>query len=89
MREIIASPAFDNAVEKLGGYRAIDLAMEPIIEALYRDPFGFSKFENDWTSFRYAKTKRIGIIPALVFIFSIQENGNVLLEHVEEDEPPY
>jgi hypothetical protein len=35
MREIIEAVSFAEAVEQLGGHRAIDEALEPIIEALY------------------------------------------------------
>lgn len=89
MREIIESDAFKEAVHALGGHRAIDGALEPIIEALYHNPFGFPFFENDWTSFRYARTKAVGDdIPPLVVTFTIERNGhgNVILQHVEEDQ---
>src|SRR4051794_664187 len=68
------------------GHRAIDLAMEPIIDGLMRNPFGFKYFENNWVKFRYARTKPIGgIVPGLVVVFSIDENKNVILNWVEED----
>ena len=89
MREIKASPAFTSDVEALGGYRAIDLALEAIIEALYRDPYGFPHFQNDWTSFRYARTKRVSSVPPLVVVFTIDDNNDVILQHVEEDDQPY
>ena len=89
MREIIATAAFNEAVEHLGGYRLIDMAMEAIVESLYRDPYGFEKFENDWCSFRFAKTKRIGVLPPFVVVFTINPGGNVILEHIEEDEELY
>lgn len=85
MREIIESSDFAVAVTKLGGPRAIDRALDLIKEGLYLNPYGFPKFENDWTSFRYARTKGIDFIPPLVFIFSIDNNRDVVLEHVEED----
>lgn len=85
MRQIIASKDFDRAVLELGGYRAIDEALEPIIEGLLRNPYGFEKFENDHISFRYARTKSTGWVPALVVIFSINEEKNVVLEHIEKD----
>ncbi|WP_223478812.1 hypothetical protein [Oricola indica] len=88
MRQIIASSGFDEAVIALGGYRAIDLAMEPLIDGLIRDPYGFPSFESDLISFRYVRTKRVGIVPALVFVFSIDGDKNVVLEHVEEDTNP-
>ncbi|MEG6508051.1 hypothetical protein V6C03_03620 [Methyloligella sp. 2.7D] len=89
MREIKEADSFEDAVLALGGYRAIDKAMEPIIEALYRNPYGFEYHENDWCSFRYARTRRIEGVPPLIVIFTIQENGDVLLQHVEEDDNPY
>jgi hypothetical protein len=90
MREIIESDEFRAAVRKLGGHRAIDDALEPIIEALYLNPYGFEFFQNDWVTFRFAHTKPLEFVPALVVIFTIDDNGNVILEHVEESEgaPP-
>jgi hypothetical protein len=86
MRQIIEAESFAEAVARLGGHRAIDEALEPIIEALYHNPYGFPYFENDWARFRYARTKALPFIPALVFIFTIDQNGDVILQHVEEDQ---
>jgi len=83
-RQIIYDARFDRAVDELGGYRSIDRAIDTVMEALYRNPFGFKKFENDYISFRYAITKRVDEIPPLVIIFVIGENGDVTLEHIEE-----
>jgi hypothetical protein len=83
-RQIIHSVAFDRAVEALGGYRSIDRSLDTIIDALYRNPHGFNKFESDFISFRYAITKSTAWLPALVVIFTIAENGDVTLEHIEE-----
>lgn len=85
MREIIEAPSFKDAVETLGGHRAIDEVLEPLLESLYLNPYGFQRFENDWTSFHYARTKEVAFTPALIFIFTIDANHNVVLEHVEED----
>jgi len=87
MREIIASEYFDQCVAELGGYRAIDLAMEPLVEGLMRNPYGFHRFEHDIDSlsFRYARTKRIGSVPPLYFVFRIDQDKNVVLEFVAED----
>lgn len=85
MRSIIASQAFEAAVAALGGYRAIDEALEPIIDGLMRNPYGFEKFENDFTSFRYARTKSTGWVAPMVVIYRIDEERNVVLEHIEED----
>jgi hypothetical protein len=47
MREIIEADEFEAAVMALGGYRAIDRALDLIREGLYLNPYGFPKFEND------------------------------------------
>jgi hypothetical protein len=87
MREIIEAESFKEAVKKLGGHRAIDEALEPLIEALYRNPQGFPSFKNQWVSFRYARTKTLEFVPPLVVIFTIDLNsGDVILQHVEEDQ---
>ena len=84
MREIIEGEYFAECVEQLGGYRAIDRALETIIDALMQDPYGFPYVENDWVRIRYAKTMMIeGYIPALVVAFVIDENKNVILEWIE------
>lgn len=51
-RQIIYSIAFDQAVDALGGYRIIDRALDTVIDGLYRNPYGFNKFESDFLSFR-------------------------------------
>lgn len=83
-RQIIYSVGFDNGVEALGGYRNIDRALDTIIDALYRNPYGFEKFESDFVTFRYAITEEAPDLLPLVVIFSIGKNGDVTLEHIEE-----
>ena len=81
MRLIIEGPNFAECVERLGGYRAVDLAIETIIEGLQLNPFGFPLIENDWCRIRYAKTKMIeGYIPPLIVAFIITEENDVILE---------
>jgi hypothetical protein len=85
MRSIIESEHFAECVAELGGYRAIDLALEPIVEALMRDPYGFDKIENDWCSVRYARTRMIErYIPALIVAFTINDDNNVVLEWIDK-----
>ena len=86
MREIIESDNFKTAVHALGGHRAIDEALGPIMEALYHDPHGFPGLKNKWISFRYARTKGIDFIPPLVVMFTVEPNGDVILDHIEADE---
>ena len=85
MRQLIYTAEFDAAVDALGGYRAVDRAMEAIIDGLYRNPYAFHKFENDFMSFRYALTKPIDEMPSLVVVFNINQDKDVLLEHIEEN----
>lgn len=81
MRGIIEGPEFSNCVERLGGYRAVDRALETIMEALIRNPYGFPSIENDWVKIRYARTRMIeGYIPPLVVAFIIDENNDIVLE---------
>lgn len=84
MRQIIEGQYFAECVERLGGYRAIDLALETIIDGLQVNPFGFPVFENDWCRIRYARTTMIeGYIPPLIVAFVITEENDVVLEWVE------
>ena len=83
MRQIIFSKDFDKAVEKIGGYRVADEALEVVIDGLRLNPYGFPKFENDWTSFRYVITNPVGTAPSLLFIFQVLSDKDVELTHVE------
>jgi hypothetical protein len=84
VRSIIEGEYFAQCVERLGGYRAVDLALETIVDALMRNPYGFPYIENDWVRIRYARTAMIeGFIPPLVVAFSIQDDGNVILQWAE------
>lgn len=84
MRQIIEGEHFASCVEQLGGYRAVDLALETIMEALLQNPYGFPLIENDWCRIRYARTKMIeGYIPPLVVAFTIADDNDVILEWAE------
>jgi hypothetical protein len=84
VRNIIEGPNFSECVARLGGYRAVDRALETIIEALMRNPFGFPSIQNDWVRIRYARTTMIeGYIPPLIVAFVIDENNDVILEWAE------
>jgi hypothetical protein len=93
VRQIIEGEYFAECVERLGGYRAVDQALETIIEALMQNPYGFSLIENDWCKIRYARTTMIErFIPALVVAFTITDENDVILQWVEiadEAETPY
>jgi len=84
VRSIIEGEFFAKCVDELGGHRAIDLAIETIMEALLQNPYGFPLLENDWCKIRYARTTMIeGYIPPLVVAFTIDDENNVILEWVE------
>jgi hypothetical protein len=84
VRLIIEGKYFAECVERLGGYRAVDLALETIVEALMQDPYGFPVIENDWCKIRYVRTKMIeGYIPPLVVAFTITDEKDVILEWAE------
>lgn len=58
------------------------------MDSLQHNPYGFAKFENDFTSFRYARTDAIsGKLGALTVIFTIDEEKNVVLQWFDEDLP--
>ncbi len=82
MREIIFSEKLHESVEELGGFWVVDRALDMIIDGLALNPYGFHRFENDFCSFRYAVTSRIGDVPPLVFVFSIDHKKNVVIEDV-------
>ena len=48
------------------------------------NPYGFPLIENDFTRGRHIITRPIGDLPALVWLFMIDENNNVTIVHVEE-----
>jgi hypothetical protein len=67
VRSTIERPHFAKCVAELGGYRAIDEALEAIIDGLTNNPYGFTLIENDFCKIRYARTGAIqGYIPALI-----------------------
>ncbi len=85
MRQIIEGEEFSKFVEQFGGYRTIDEVLDPIIDALIRNPYAFPLIENDFVSCRYIVTRSIeGRIPPLVIAFRIDESKDVVLEWIDE-----
>lgn len=78
-RMIIYQPSFTKAVARLGGYRRIDIALESVMNGLEMDPAGFEIIRDGTNSARWAKTKAIPGIPALVLTFVIGPDSNVYL----------
>ncbi len=87
-RRIIYEHSFSDAAMVLGT-REVDTAMEPIMEALVRHPYGFHAVENDFVRFRYAITKSIRGVPPLLVTFTIDDDGTVRMQHVEKADLPY
>jgi len=84
MRSIIEGDEFSKFVDQLGGYRVIDEALDPILEALANNPYGFPLVENDYVRVRYVTTRSIeGRIPALIIAFTIDEKHDVILEWID------
>jgi hypothetical protein len=85
VRSIIEGEHFAESVANIGGYRAIDRALETVIEALSRNPYAFPLIENAWCSIRYVRTKMIErYMPPLIVAFTINTENNVVLEWVEQ-----
>jgi hypothetical protein len=84
-RTIVYDKSFDEAIELLGGYRLLDQVLDAVIDGLRINPYAFTKFENDFISFRYAVTETTSDFPPLVIVFRIEANGSVVLEHIEEN----
>lgn len=88
MRSIIWSEDFSQQVERAGGPRLVDEALEPILDGLAHNPYGFLKHESDFTSFYYARTIALpGKLGALTVVFTIDSRKNVVLEWLDEDIP--
>jgi hypothetical protein len=83
-RRIFFSKECDAAALLVGGYERIDCSLDAIWDALLRNPYGFPKIECDWFSARYIVTKPFMDSPALVWIFVIELDGDVIIDNVEE-----
>ncbi len=67
----------------------IDSSLDPVWEALERNPYGFNSIESDHFNARYVVTKPFKGIPALIWVFVIRKDGTCIeveLDHVEEFE---
>ena len=82
-RRIVWSHDCDAAAERLGGYRRIDDALIPVLDALQRNPYGTRRVDIDWCSIRYITTDQYKDIPPLVWLFYIEPDGTVVIDHVE------
>jgi hypothetical protein len=87
-RRVVSDHAFDGQVAQLGGYERLDDVLAPVIDSLYANPYGaFVIMENEWTSLcRYICTKPLDDLPAFVVIFTIEDDGTVVLREIEVHE---
>lgn len=84
-RSIVYSQHCSEDVKRFGGWLALDRVLEPILDGLSNNPYGFTKYECDWLSVRYVATIAQGTIPALMWVFTI-EAETITLQYVEEAE---
>jgi hypothetical protein len=86
-RRIYSDAEFDQQVAALGGYEKLDPALNPVIDGLYDDPYGYPIIQNDWISLRrYARTIPQNGLPGFVVTFVIQEDGTIELCEIWPDE---
>jgi hypothetical protein len=86
-RRIRSSREFDRQVEALGGYEKLDLVLDPVVDGLYTDPYGYTVIQDDWMPLcRYARTVPVDDLPAFVVLFVIEEDGGVELQEIWPDE---
>lgn len=85
-RLVIFAASCDIAATALGGYERIDCSLEPMMQGLVVNPYGFPLIESDYYRARYISTIPINDLPALIWVFTIDADNNVTLIHVEEFE---
>jgi hypothetical protein len=86
-RRIRSSREFDRQIETLGGYEKLDLVLDPIVDGVYIDPYGYTVIQDDWTPLcRYARTIPVDDLPAFIVLFVIEEDGGVELREIWPDE---
>lgn len=84
-RTIFFAASCDEAANRLGGYERIDSALEAVYIGLAINPYDFPVIESDhFYRTRYLVTLPTGSLPGLVWLFTIGEDNNVTLTHVEE-----
>jgi hypothetical protein len=86
-RRVYSDAEFDQQVSALGGYEKLDLVLNPVIDGLYDDPYGYPLIQNDWIPLRrYARTVPQIDLPSFVITFVIQEDGTIELSEIWTDE---
>lgn len=85
-RRIIYRPEFDEDANRLGGIAAVQRVIDPVIESLENDPYSFGLLDVV-TGLRYAATKAVGAMQPLIVVFSIDADGDVMMEAVDIRRP--
>ncbi len=86
-RRILFSAECESAAARIGGFQRIDESLAAgIYDALERNPYGFPLLESDWFTARMIATKPFRSMPALVWLFVIDENKDIVITHVQEFE---
>lgn len=86
-RRVRSSHDFDHQVGRLGGYEKLDLVLNPVVDGLYIDPYGYNIIQHDLIPLcRYARTIPQDELPAFIVLFVIEEDGGVELREIWPDE---
>ena len=87
-RRIFFSRSCDAAAERLGGYERIDASLDAFWDSLLHNPAGFPEIEGNlpWLRARFIVTKPVEDVRALVWLFVIEDDGDLVIDHVEEFE---
>jgi hypothetical protein len=86
-RRVYSSAEFDQQIAALGGYENLDFVLNPVIDGLYDDPYGYYLIQEDLIPLRrYAHTIPQDGLPSFVVTFVIQEDGTVELCEIWPDE---
>ena len=84
MARVIYTPEFDASTIPLGGIAAVQAVIAPLVDVLERDPYVYALQTFSWgASFRYATTVAVGDMPALIVAYTIDADGDVLMEFVD------
>lgn len=82
MRRVIYTPAFDGDTIRLGGIARVQQVIDPLVDAVQRNPEAFSLLDVQ-TGIRYAVTRKIETMPALIITFTIDDDGDIIMLSVE------
>jgi hypothetical protein len=88
-RKVFFDQSFEDAVQQFGGYRALDELLNPIVDALQRNPYASKIVESDYVRCRYVTTTPFGDVPALCILFRIEAATLDMVIYDAEELQPY